>query len=577
MGRPIRILFGTETGNAEGCADELREAVARLGLPVVVSDMDDYDREELPGEAFVFIVTSTFGNGDPPYNAHAMMEHVKGASAPSLAGVRYSVCALGDRSYPNFAQCGKDFDTRFAALGAERIVSRTDCDVDYEVPFDTWKGQVVAWLKANHPDAGAAAEPAKAKPAGGGLWGKVSSWFGGKKPEEAEPAPPVVSAPVAPATRPAPGPKGWDKEHPFPARLVEARRLNGTGSDKETFHYTLDLTGSGIAFQSGDSFSVFAPNPPAEVEGILVALGLDPESPVRDRDGRTLALRGVLARRRDLQAVSVDLLRRVAASGGPGAAALAAGGASLADYLRDRYVWDVLRDHPNVRIPAQDLIDLLKAPAPRLYSVGSSPKVSADRVDFLIETLRYERLGRPCEGVASVWFADRLHVGDEVPLWLVPNAEFRLPGGTDDIIMVGPGTGLAPFRAFLQERESTGATGKNWLFFGHQHQATDFLYRDEIEAWRASGCLARLDLAWSRDQDHKVYVQDRMREAGAEIWRWLEGGAHVYVCGDAKGMAPGVHAALIQIAATHGGLAPEAAESWLQGLVLTKRYHRDVY
>lgn len=569
MGRPIRILFGTETGNAEGCADELREGIAALGVPVELDDMDDYDRDDLASEELVFIVTSTFGNGDPPYNAHEMMEFVKGPDAPSLAGVKFSVCGLGDRSYPNFAQCGRDFDARFEALGAERIVPRTDCDVDFEVPFDAWKQKILTWLRENHPEASDAPAPtAKAAKKKGGLWGKVSGWFGGKKDE-------------APAAQPAPpSPREetpWSREEPFTARLVASRRLNGEGSAKETMHYTLDLTGSGIRFQGGDSFGVLPENPPEEVAGILACTGLDPESPVTLKDGRTLALRGALSRFLCLQTIPVDLLRKVSAAGGPGREALDAGADATTAYLRERYVWDLLREHPDVALDAQTLAAGLRVLPPRLYSVASSPKLDADKVDFVVETLRYERLGRSCVGVASAWMADRLSAGDPIRLYLAPNDRFHLPDPDVDILMIGPGTGIAPFRAFLQERAITGGAGRNWLVFGHQHQASDFLYRDEVEAWINDGTLARGSFAWSRDQDHKVYVQDKLREEGAQVWAWLDAGAHIFVCGDAHGMAPGVDQALIDIARQHGGLDADSARSFIEGLATQDRYHRDVY
>ncbi len=576
MGRPIRVLFGTETGNAEGCAEELLEGVQALGLTAELTDMDDYDRDEIAEEEYVFIVTSTFGNGDAPYNAEQFLDFLKGPDAPDVSSLRFAVCGLGDRSYPNFAQCGKDFDARLDALGGTRVVPRMDCDVDFEVPFDQWKRQVLGWLAENPPEAGDAPAPAARPEKKGGFWGKVSGWFGGKKAED------VVSAPTSPTSTPAPATSApaekptWTRDNPFMSKVVARRLLSGEGSAKETMHYELDLTGSGIEFHGGDSFGVFPHNPPAEVAGILEGLGLDPEAAVTLKDGSTRALRSVLTRVKDLQRVPVDLLRALADAGGPGADALAAGGEATAAYLKERYVLDVVRDHPDAALDAQRLTDLLRALPPRLYSVANSPKIDADRVHFVVETLRYERQGRPCEGVASVWFADR--VGDEpVPLYLQPNTAFRLPAPDVDIIMVGPGTGIAPFRAFLQERQVAGGSGRSWLFFGHQHQATDHLYSNELQAYAASGVLARQSYAWSRDQDDKIYVQDRIREEGAEVWKWLQGGAHVFVCGDAHGMAPGVHEALHQVAITHGGMDRDGAEAFVQGLVDDKRYHRDVY
>lgn len=567
MSRAIRVLFGTETGNAEGCAEELTEAIQALGLNAELTDMDDYDPQDLGDESLVLIVTSTFGNGDPPYNAFNLIEALKGSEAPSLDGVGFSVCGLGDRSYPNFAQCGRDFDERFGALGGERVVPRMDCDVDFEVPFDEWKQQVLGFVRKSYDLGEAPPPPKRAK--SGGLWGKMTGWLGGKgesKPAAADPVADLVAAPAAPS-----------RDNPFVARIVAQRLLSGPDSDKETRHYEVDLTGSGITFAGGDSFGVFPRNPPDEVQGILAALDADPESPVTLRDSRVLALRGALTSRLCLQSVSVELLRQVSASGGPGALALQAGGDEVSAYLRDRYLVDVLRDHPDATLSAQQLVDRLKAIPARLYSVASSPVVDPNKVALLVETLRYERAGRPCLGVASTWLADRLGESAHVPLYLAENKDFHLPADDVDLIMVGPGTGLAPFRAFLQERDARDAAGRSWLFFGHQHQASDFLYRDELQAWERSGRLARLDLAWSRDQAQKVYVQHRMLQAGAELWSWVQGGAHIYVCGDAKGMAPGVNDALLQVARDHGGLDEEGANAWLRGLQEDGRYHRDVY
>ncbi|MFK7927676.1 MAG: sulfite reductase flavoprotein subunit alpha, partial [Myxococcota bacterium] len=370
-------------------------------------------------------------------------------------------------------------------------------------------------------------------------------------------------------------PGALSRDNPYEAKVIEARKLNGAGSSKETMHYVIDLGDSGISFQGGDSFGVLPTNPPEEVAGILEASGLDAESSVRTADGRTLALRGVLARRCCLQHTSPEFLRRVAADGGPGAEALAQGEAAVTAYLKDRFVLDVLRDH-DALLDGQTLVDLLRPLPPRLYSVTSSPKVSSTTVDFLVETLRYERVGRPCEGVASVWLADRC-TDQPVPLYLVANPNFRLPADDADIIMIGPGTGLAPFRAFLQERQKTSAKGRNWLFFGHQHEAHDFLYKDELASWESSGLLTKADYAWSRDQEHKVYVQDKIRAAGGELWTWIEGGAHIFVCGDASGMAPGVDEALRDVAVTHGGMDAAQAKAYVKKLITDDRYHRDVY
>lgn len=586
MGKRVSVLFGTETGNAEGCAKDLHKALRRMGVDSTLYDMDRYPRAQLPGEGLVLVVTSTFGDGDPPVNAVAMMEHVTADDAPRLDGVRFAVCALGDASYPKHCQAGKDFDRHFEALGGERVVDLQQCDVEYEVPFAGWKKRVLAYVDAHQGEFAALdADAIEAEQASGGLFAAILRFFQGLFGGGAS-TPAIAEQPATPApTRspddeptdvvlPPPLTAGLSKDDPLVARVVEARLLSGEGSGKETRHYTLDLGTDALPFEPGDSFGILPRNDPDEVRAILAALGLDGEAEVRDGE-RTRSLHDALMDR-CLQTVSVSLLDRLGDQAPEAHAAAEAGDEALQAYLAHRHLVDVALEVGDAAgLTAEELLDLLRPMPPRLYSVASSRRRQPDRVDLLVETLRWEQLGRPRKGVASTWLADRREVGDEVPVYLAANVAFRLPDdGSTPLVMIGPGTGLAPFRGFLEDRERLGHTGPAWLFFGHQHEASDFLYREELEGFVDRGVLTRLDCAWSRDQDHKLYVQHLMEQAGDELFRWLQDGAVVYVCGDATRMAPDVDAALRRIVAAHHDGDPDR---YVQELADSGRYVRDVY
>ncbi|MEC9388487.1 MAG: sulfite reductase flavoprotein subunit alpha [Myxococcota bacterium] len=533
----IRVLFGTETGNAEDCAYQLGDALEDAGFSAEVTDMASYTPTDLASERLALVVTSTYGNGDPPYNAEALMTWLR-QDTSSVAGISFAVCGLGDQTYPKFGQAGKDFDRLMEERGGRRVVPRVDCDVDYEEPFEQFTEAVVEWLREHGDDLAGAAAPAPVA--------ETTS---------------VASAPTAVlGTRSA----------PVRATLRGRRRLNATGSAKETMHYEFVWPGSAVQYAPGDSFAVTPENNPAEVAAVLALLGLSGDEHVDSGDG-TGTLRDALVRTRDLQVVSSELLAALTSAPNTGEA-------SVPDYLADRHLVDVLGDQAAPSVAPQVLVDGLKKLKPRLYSVANSPLVEAEGVHFTVETLRYERHGRAREGVATTWLADRFDDGDSVAMYCVQAPHFRLPSdGSVPIIMVGPGTGVAPFRAFLQQRQAQGDTGKNWLVFGHQHEQTDFLYRDEMEAWRADGTLTELSLAWSRDQAEKVYVQDKLRERGAEVWSWIAGGAHVYVCGDKNAMAPQVRETIKAIAVEHGAMTPDAAEAALTEWEASGRYAVDAY
>lgn len=569
MADRIAILFGTETGNAEDCANELGEDLTKAGFHNEVIDMDDVSADDLTEESLVFIITSTFGNGDPPANAYELLNALRDGGL-DFSGVDFAVCGLGDRTYKRFAQCGKDFDAELENLGGNRVIERQDCDVEFDVPFESWKEKVVAYLEERDEFRGATPPP-KAPSMSQRLTTWVGGLFGGKK---GEPAP--VAADAAAQTAPtAAKPVKISREAPWPAKLVDTRLLSGPGSTKETRHYAIDLSGSGLTYQAGDSFGVLPENCPDEVAEVIGALGLDADAAVTTKAGAS-TLAAVLMHR-DLQTPRMAFTKRLAKGGGALADALQLDEAALSAWLHERHLADLIASTEASDVSAQELVDGLRPMPPRLYSIASSPTRHPEEVHFTVETLRYEAHGRKRKGVATCWLADRVGEGGTVPLYLHANDAFRLPEADVPVILIGPGTGIAPFRAFLQQREDEGATGDNWLIFGHRNQAHDFLYGDELTSWKLSGLLTRLDLAWSRDTDAKVYVQDKVRAAADDVVAWLERGAHVYVCGDALGMAPGVWEAFKAVAQDELGMDDDAAEAWLQGLVDDGRYHLDVY
>ncbi len=547
MARPIRVLFGSETGNAEDCARRLAKRLKSDGRAAEATPMHEYDPALLAGEPLVFVVTSTYGNGDPPSNAETFMHFVKRVDAPRMDSVRFAVCALGDTTYDRFCGCGKDFDTHFERLGGQRVFARVDCDVDFEKPFERFADAAVAYV-CEHAAEFAAPNHASLIP------------------------PPLAPAPAA-ATDSA-----HSRDRPFLAQLLDARWLGGTREDGETRHYELSTAGSGMPWSPGDSVGIVASNDPAEVDEVLGNLALAGDAEVTDAQGRSTSLRTHLVAHACLQRIGRELLALLARGEGPARAVRDADPASQDAWVNRRHVVDALREHRGVQVTAQELTDALRPLRPRLYSVASSPKFSPDRLALTVKTLRYTHLGRERVGVASSFLAQRVRVGEHVPIFLQPNHAFRLPrDSAAPIVMIGPGTGVAPFRAFLQDRAATGATGRTWLFFGHRTAEHDFLYREELEGMVAAGTLARLDLAWSREQAEKRYVQHCMLEHASELFEWLRDGAHVYVCGDAAHMARDVHAALIEVHVREGALSADDARAAVERLAAAGRYLRDVY
>ena len=531
--QPLTILFGSQSGSAESLAKKTAKEAGKRGFAPMVLDMAQATPASLAAEKNLLIITSTFGDGEPPDNAKALHSALADPSAPALAQLRYSVCALGDTNYTLFCQCGKDFDARLEKLGATRITPRADCDLDYEKPYTQWLDAALSALS------------------------------------EVERV--VPNALSAPSTADDAAEPTFSKKNPFPAPVLTIRTLNAPGSAKEVNHVEFSLENSGLTYEAGDALGVIPHNCPALVAEVLATLGCDGEESVPAPDGSATNLRHALTAHYDLGKPSADLLALCLPN---------VGGVTPprdAQPAAPHHVIDALHAAAPKPTPSA-LIPALKRIQPRLYSISSSPRAHAGQVHLTVGAVRYDHAGRPRKGVCSTFLAERALAHGTVGVFVHANKSFRPPASTNTpMIMVGPGTGIAPFRAFLTERAATGAKGKNWLFFGDQRAATDFLYRDELAALQQSGLLTRLDLAFSRDQPEKIYVQQRMLEAAAELWSWLEAGAHFYVCGDASRMAKDVDLALHQVIETAGQKSPAEAAAYVASLKTAKRYQRDVY
>jgi len=531
---PLTILFGSQTGTAERLAKRSAKEAGKRGFAATVLEMVQTDLAKLSSEKNVLVIVSTYGEGEPPNNAKSLLSALKKNETPSLAGLRFSVCSLGDRNYTHFCQCGKDFDAFLEKRGANRVFLRTDCDVEYDAAF-------TKWLDAALSAFGSAAAPAAGSSAA-----------------------PVAEAPEEPESK-------YSKTNPFPALLLTARKLNGDGSSKEVRHIELSLEGSDLSYEAGDALGVFPQNCTDLVNDVLLALGCDGEEAVPAPDGIATSLRHALTVHYDLGKPTPELVEASSQRAhGPGGTVVA---------FAPHHVIDVLLAYPEIKFTPTNFVGLLKRLQPRLYSISSSPKAHPGQVHLTVGAVRYESASRVRKGVCSTFLADRNIPGEsQVGVYVHRNPAFRPPAKSDaPMIMVGPGTGIAPFRAFLEERQANCASGKNWLFFGDQRATTDFLYREQLEAMLHSGKLARLDTAFSRDQSEKVYVQNRMLENAAELYAWLEVGAYFYVCGDASRMAKDVDTALHRVIETAGGKTSEQAADYVEALRVAKRYQRDVY
>jgi sulfite reductase (NADPH) flavoprotein alpha-component len=532
---PLTILFATETGNAEAVAGAAGQAAARIGLVSHVVDMADTTPSEIAKTENLLVVASTWGDGEPPQRAADFCDALMTVDAPRFDGVRFAVLALGDRAYArasHFCETGRDLDARLAQLGGTRMAEISECDADYEAQAAAWIGATLTKLAP------------RAVAATGGLA-------------------PAIQVGVTPL----PGSSGvLSRGQPFEVEIKEKTNLNRAGSGTRTFHIELALRDSGILHEPGDSVGFLPQNDPAMVEEVLNAAGL----------GQDDALRKPLRIRYDITTLTLPQVVSYARLSGD--RALAADEARIAGFVGEgRQLIDLLTAAPRT-LTAEQLTGLLRLLTPRLYSIANSRKATPNQVDLLVAAVEYEAHGRTRKGVASIDVAERRQIGDRMQVYLKPNPHFRLPADpARPIIMVGPGTGVAPFRAFMQERAATGATGRNWLFFGNRHRTDDFLYQAEWQDFQKRGVLSRLDVAFSRDQPEKIYVQDHMWDARHDLYTWIQGGAALYICGDASAMARDVNAMLLRIASDQGGLDAQSAQAWLDRLRRDGRYLRDVY
>jgi len=558
---PLLVMYGSQTGTAEQLARRFAADAEKLGFAPRVLELNSFVSVDVAQENRLIIVTSTWGDGDPPDNAAGFWQLLNSDAAPPVDHLSYSVLALGDRTYSDFCGAGKKFDERLEQLGAKRIHPRAECDVDYETTAKAWMEAVCAEL-------------AKAGQASG-----LPENRNGNPPIQMTTGPEVVPSTHASGGTPA---LLYGRTRPFPARVITNRKLNATGSAKDTRHIEISLEASGLTYEVGDALGVFPTNCPALVNDILKALGCDGEEAVPDAPECEISLRQALLTRRQVTQPSMDFVEALAECSGDAelkSLLLPARKIDLDAFLHGREVVDLLSSFPAVRFEPVEFVRLLRKLQPRLYSISSSPKAHPGEVHLTVAIVRYESHGRQRKGVCSTFLADRVEPNvTPLPVFVQTSHGFRLPAeGDRPIIMIGPGTGIAPFRAFLEERRALGAKGRNWLFFGDQCRAHDFLYRDELEAMHADGTLTRLDTAFSRDQAEKIYVQHRMLEHARELWEWLEEGAHVYVCGDARRMAKDVDAALHEIIQRASGKERAHAAEYVRQLKTERRYQRDVY
>ncbi|MEK7676858.1 MAG: sulfite reductase subunit alpha [Verrucomicrobiota bacterium] len=584
--QPVTILFGSQTGNAEALAKRLAKAAGRRGFAPTVCDMAQYERAGLTQEQNLLLITSTYGDGEPPDNARAFWEFLGNNAAPKLAKTRFAVCALGDTNYPMFCGFGKAVDARLESLGARRVHPRADCDLEFEEPFAQWLDGALNALTAG---AASSNSPQPLTPA--------AALSEGERENPRQSAG-VTSAPGKSDDQPLPSPlplrrgegqgegergavRGYSRADPFPAALVTNRILNGPGSAKEIRHFEIALDGSGLTYEVGDVLGVIPTNCGDVVEEVLTALKFSGDETVPGRDGADVPLREALLRHYEITRIPQPFLAAIAErSGDESLRKLAAPGTNgeLTKFLWGREIIDLLLAQPAAEFNPAEFVGLLRKLQPRLYSIASSPKAHPGQVHLTVNTVRYESYGRRRKGICSTFLADRVTAEMPVPVFVHTNKNFRPPpGGDTPMIMVGPGTGLAPFRAFLEERRAVGAKGRNWLFFGDQRAATDFMYRDQLEAMLREGTLTHLHTAFSRDQAEKIYVQHRLLENAEELFAWLEAGAHFYVCGDASRMAKDVEAALQRVVEHAGSKTPDQAAEYVQKMRWDQRYQRDVY
>lgn len=536
----ITLISASQTGNARRVAEALRDDLLAAKLNVKLVNAGDYKFKQIAAEKLLVVVTSTQGEGEPPEEAVALHKFLFSKKAPKLDGTAFAVFGLGDTSYEFFCQSGKDFDNKLAELGAERLLDRVDADVEYQAAAAEWRARVVEALKARAP----VAAPAQLATSGA-----------------------VNDIHTSPYT----------KEAPLTATLSVNQKITGRNSEKDVCHIEIDLGDSGLRYQPGDALGVWYQNDPQLVKELVELLWLKGDEPVTV-EGKTLPLSEALQWHFELTVNTATIVENYATlTRSESLLPLVGDKAQLQQYAAATPIVDMVRFSP-AQLDAEALIGLLRPLTPRLYSIASSQAEVESEVHVTVGVVRYEIEGRARAGGASSFLADRVEEDGEVRVFIEHNDNFRLPANPETpVIMIGPGTGIAPFRAFMQQRAADGAQGKNWLFFGNPHFTEDFLYQVEWQSYVKEGLLTRIDLAWSRDQQQKIYVQDKLREQGAELWRWINDGAHIYVCGDANRMAKDVENTLLEVIAEYGAMDAEAADEFLSELRVERRYQRDVY
>lgn len=541
----LTVLYGSQTGNAKAVATQYAEQAKSKGFDVKLINMADYKPKNIKNETHIAILVSTHGEGDAPDDAVQLHEFLGSKKAPKLNNLKYAVLGLGDSSYEFFCQTAKDFDERLAKLGATAMTSRVDCDVDYDQDVDTWSEAVNSVLKDEFTASSVVPMPGVTLPATNTAASESAAVY--------------------------------TKKNPFSAELIESQKITGRDSIKDIRHIEISLEDSGIEYKPGDALGVWFLNDTALVERLLTTLAIDASEQVTIKD-ETLSIADALKEKLELtqsyptfvhkyaQIVANDALNE-----------LLADKAALREYLAERQIIDVVLEYPGT-MTAQQLAESLRPLMPRLYSIASSQAEVDEEVHLTVATVEFEQHGFTHQGGASGFLGHRLEEGQEVKVYVESNQNFRLPeNGDTPVIMIGPGTGIAPFRAFMQEREAQEAEGKNWLFFGNPNFTQDFLYQVEWQRFLKEGVLDKISLAFSRDQKDKVYVQHRILEEGEQVFAWLEQGAHIYVCGDANRMAKDVNDALVAVVEKHGNKSHEEAEQYVNDLRRNKRYQKDVY
>lgn len=540
--RDITVLYGSETGNAQSLAELLDQRLTENGYTVTLSSMDAFKTKELKKVEDLFIVSATHGEGDPPDNAITFHEFLHSRKAPKLEGLRYSVLALGDESYEFFCQTGKDFDARLAELGGERLTDRVDCDLDFDEPAENWMQNVLAALSGPDDNRAAVAETTET----------------------------VQSAKE----------KKYSKSNPYEAEVLENINLTGRGSNKEVRHVELLLDNYGEGFEPGDCLAIIPENDPVIVTQLISLLGWDPELTVEiDNKGNTASLTEAFTEHFEITKLTIPLVKKLAELVNDDSLndKLAEDG-WVQTYVEGRDLIDFFKAYNASNIQPSDLLEALRKLPAREYSIASSYKANPDEVHITVGAVRYNAHDRDREGVCSIQLAERVQPGDTVKMYLKKNPNFKFPFEEDKkVIMIGPGTGVAPFRSYLEEREELDLKGNTWLFFGEQHFTTDFLYQTDWQTWLNDGILSKLDVAFSRDTDEKVYVQHRIEENSELFFKWLEEGAAIYVCGDEKYMAKDVNEAILRVIAKEGNMSEADAEAYLNQMKTEQRYQRDIY